>query len=175
MQKGKTVTVLLLALLMLTGTQLGYSQVPNALAEVQGKKYPLQQVRKVGSINLTDAPDDPWQPMMYNTQKVHIQGDRDHEQYLKAKAAANAMKEELRGQVPSSQSSNKIMSDPPIQGVNFFGNTQDGIPNDNAIAVSKDGFIISATNSKVQIYDETGQALLTRSLAAFFNCVRHQI
>lgn len=166
MQKGNIGSFFLIAFLLLTlGTQIGYSQGNNP----DVVKNPLMYVQKVGTVNLAEAPDSPYQPMMYNTTKIHVQGDPDREQYLAAKERANQRRDAAAGEDNTSSPVNKVMSDPPVQGVNFFANTQDGIPLDNAIAVSKAGFVVSATNSKVQIYDEDGTTLLVKTLAAFFS------
>ena len=173
MKKEKLGINALFFLLFLVGTLTGYTQTPNPLVDNQLKKYPLEMVKKVATVNLAEAPDDPFATKMYNTSKVkvHNQGDPDKEAYKAGKARANAEKAEFeKNYIPgTSFNSNKIMGDPPIQGVNKFANTQDGIPQDHAVAVSKDGFVVCATNSRVQVYDEDGNAKLTKTLAAFYS------
>ena len=49
------------------------------------------------------------------------------------------------------------------------GNTSNSTPNDNDIAVSNDGKVISAVNSNIRIYDDTGKVLLNKSLTSIFS------
>ncbi|MFA6260641.1 MAG: T9SS type A sorting domain-containing protein [Bacteroidia bacterium] len=52
----------------------------------------------------------------------------------------------------------------------FFGNVSQGTPNDNDIAISNSGkFIISATNTNYNIYNDTGKFLMGRTLATIAN------
>jgi len=58
----------------------------------------------------------------------------------------------------------------PQVGKTFFGNVSQGTPNDNDIAVSNSGkFIISATNTNYNIYNDTGKYLKGRTLAVIAN------
>ena len=47
----------------------------------------------------------------------------------------------------------------------YEGNLPTGVPSDNDIAVSDNGIVISAVNSNLYFYDDTGKLLLNRSLA----------
>lgn len=49
---------------------------------------------------------------------------------------------------------------------NFRANPWNGTPNDNHMAISKDGKIVSVTNSRMIIYSENGKELLRKSLKA---------
>ncbi|MCU0328412.1 MAG: T9SS type A sorting domain-containing protein [Chitinophagales bacterium] len=49
----------------------------------------------------------------------------------------------------------------------FSGNVPNGSPADNEIAVSRDGYVVSAVNSNIQVYDSTGKLLSTKSLSSF--------
>lgn len=52
----------------------------------------------------------------------------------------------------------------------FFGNVSQGTPNDNDIAISNSGkFIMSATNTNYNIYNDTGKFLMGKTLAAIAN------
>jgi hypothetical protein len=50
-------------------------------------------------------------------------------------------------------------------------NVASGTPNDNDIAVSNDGKVISAVNSNVRIYNDTGLLLTTKTLTTIFAAV----
>lgn len=49
----------------------------------------------------------------------------------------------------------------------FQGNKPDGVPNDNDLAINKNGTIVSVTNSRISIFDTSGKRLERHSLAAF--------
>jgi hypothetical protein len=50
---------------------------------------------------------------------------------------------------------------------NFKGNPYNNIPNDNSLAISNDGMIVSVINSTIQVYNTDGKVLQSRSLEAF--------
>ena len=55
----------------------------------------------------------------------------------------------------------------PTIGTNFEGNSFSGIPNDNDLAISNNGTIVSVTNSRLHIYNSiTEEQLLYRSLGS---------
>ncbi len=54
----------------------------------------------------------------------------------------------------------------PLVGVNFMGNLVISTPNDNDIAVSNGGKILSCVNQNIRIYNDTGRELYGRTLAA---------
>ena len=50
----------------------------------------------------------------------------------------------------------------------FQGNPYNfSVPNDNDVAISNDGMIVSVINSTINIYTETGEELYVVSLSAF--------
>lgn len=55
---------------------------------------------------------------------------------------------------------NKMVADKPILGQNFDGNAPGGAPNDNDMAISNDGKLISVINSNISMYDVVGDSLL---------------
>ena len=58
----------------------------------------------------------------------------------------------------------------PSVGYSFEGNNFQGVPNDNDIAISNDGNIVSVTNSRMHVYHSTTEEeLLVRSLGAVGN------
>mgnify|MGYP002628121234 CR=1 FL=1 len=58
-------------------------------------------------------------------------------------------------------------SDVPNYDAGFEGNLFGGIPNDNDVAISNDGKVVSVSNSDVYIYEEDGSFLLKRQLEDF--------
>lgn len=58
----------------------------------------------------------------------------------------------------------------PLLLKDYFGNVSQGTPNDNDIAVSNSGkFVMSATNTNYNIYNDTGKFLQGRTLALIAN------
>ncbi len=55
---------------------------------------------------------------------------------------------------------NKSVTDQPILGQNFDGNAPGGAPNDNDMAISNGGKLISVINSNISMYDVIGDSLL---------------
>jgi hypothetical protein len=55
----------------------------------------------------------------------------------------------------------------PVLARNFQANPVSGTPNDNSMAISKAGIVVSVANTNVKVYDDTGKQLLSRSLALF--------
>lgn len=66
------------------------------------------------------------------------------------------------------QAKTTVAADQPIIGRNFNGNTMySGIPNDNDMAISNGGQIVSVINSNIFVFDESGTNLMNISLADF--------
>jgi hypothetical protein len=77
---------------------------------------------------------------------------------------------EKQADMPRNSGSMKTdaIGDPPTLGQNFQGNQFDGVPNDNDMAISSDGKLISVTNSMIYIFDVVQDTLLLSiSLEAF--------
>lgn len=51
------------------------------------------------------------------------------------------------------------------------GNTANGVPNDNDIAVSNDGKVVSVVNSNIRIYDDTLKAIFNKSLTSLVSSI----
>lgn len=65
------------------------------------------------------------------------------------------------------QSSNKGAPGSPQLLRNFQGNISKGIPNDNHLAVSNKGVILSVVNSNIYVFNDTGKAMKKVSLKKF--------
>lgn len=62
----------------------------------------------------------------------------------------------------------RAASNPPQLATNFEGNSFNGVPNDNDLAISNAGKIVSVTNSRIHIYNAfTQEELASRSLGSF--------
>lgn len=78
------------------------------------------------------------------------------------KAAVDARKQLRLG---DNVSYKKASSYTPDVDASFVGNTLNGTPADNSIAVSNDGVVVSAVNSNLCVYDKDGERLVYKPLA----------
>lgn len=62
-----------------------------------------------------------------------------------------------------------LESNVPVLDRNFKANSANGTPNDNSMAISNAGYVVSVVNTNIRIYDTVGKELLSKSLSAFAN------
>ncbi len=107
----------------------------------------------------------------YNPQLVHL------DQHPVPSAAYGNKKEELNRlralkekelQKEKRQKKTRGLAPNPSIFKGWQGNFSNGTPNDNDIAVSNEGKVISAVNSNVRIYNDTGLLLTTKTLTSIF-------
>ncbi len=118
-------------------------------------------IKKKASINVSEIEQDFFPSLMTIAPFPGGEGHMEHLQNIKQKIVYNK-----RSDNPLSK---KMTQDAPILGESVEGNFPDGIPNDNYLAISNDGDIISVANSTIYLssagaLDEEGSEL---SLAAF--------
>lgn len=76
----------------------------------------------------------------------------------------------LRNRHPQSaarQQGSRSLVSPPLTGISFAGNVANSIPNDNHIAVSDSGRILTVVNTNLRVYKEDGTFVTGRSLSSF--------
>ncbi len=99
------------------------------------------------------------------TQKLHpsfneVEQEKQLKTELKKKFLGNSYQEKV----------NKTEANPPQKGREFIGNSYGGYyPNDNTLAISNSGYIVSAINSRINFYSTNGNLLNSYSLANFAN------
>jgi hypothetical protein len=71
--------------------------------------------------------------------------------------------------VKNTQGFSKTVAPSPLVLTNFAGNITQGTPNDNDMAISNDGKIVSVVNTNMAVYNDTGRTLYQRSLSVFAN------
>jgi Secretion system C-terminal sorting domain len=71
----------------------------------------------------------------------------------------------------ASEKKTRATAIPPTFVKGWQGNAANGVPNDNDIAVSNGGKVLSVVNSNMVVYDDTGAVLHNRSLTALFTPV----
>lgn len=105
----------------------------------------------------------------WNINLQHLEAPKPGSNSLRAELARK--KEEIMQQFPKTESAPRATNaSSPIVGNNFEGNTFQGIPNDNDMAISRWNKVVSVTNRRIHIYDgETGEELVARSLANLAN------
>ncbi|MFM1874459.1 MAG: hypothetical protein RL266_196 [Bacteroidota bacterium] len=143
----------LTAILMLVATLAAFSQ--------QATKRQFE-IEKIGTINLSDQAED------WDVSLQHLEAPKPGISGLRAEL--HSKKLELMSRYPKdrSQVQRTVGGAVPVVGTNFEGNTFQNTPNDNDMAISKGGFIVSVTNSRIHIYDAaTQEQLLVRSLHLF--------
>lgn len=83
------------------------------------------------------------------------------------KLALDLKRQLLPHPTPVSHKLNKTEVPIPTVVRGFSGNVTQGTPNDNDLAVSNGGYIISVVNTNLLIFNDTGKSIMGRSLAAF--------
>lgn len=118
------------------------------------------------TINLADPALTDWEPLLVT---VHEQpkpasdfGNRKEllKQQRMQKQSVVSQNSGTRGNVPV-----------PVMLNNFTANNSQSTPNDNHMAISNGGKIVSVTNSVFKVYDETGLQLQSKSLSSFGNAL----
>ena len=75
--------------------------------------------------------------------------------------------DEFSSAVKTIKTRKKTNNEQAIYSLGFEGNFFGGIPNDNDIAISNEGIIVSVSNSDMYVYDESGVSLLDVGLDEF--------
>lgn len=70
---------------------------------------------------------------------------------------------------PAAHAQKLAKTEVPVPSVlrGFNGNITQGTPNDNDLAISNGGYIISVVNANLNIFNDTGKSVLGRSLSSF--------
>lgn len=147
----KTVN-LLLSLIFWVSSLLGQDFAYND----EKQTYPLS-----GEVNGKNIKKD-YKPTLDRLKKAPLPGGKEAESRLQQVKANIGPKTKPR---QKSRIQKDSIPNPVIKG--FEGNPPNGIPNDNHLAISNGGTIVSVTNSLISIYDTTGQKEDEYSLEAF--------
>lgn len=175
------------ALLLFFGFTIGLSHSVEAQGTVSEKdpnviEYPVKLVPLATQVDPMSINED-WFPYVRNYHVVHkpgIDAEKD-EIYNHKKNSTKAWKEARdAGLAPLGQTvngANKVQAAAiPTIGTDFFGNPHDGgIPNDNEMAVSKHGYVVSATNSQIRAWNSWGGSpIFAASMQGFTNSLGGQ-
>lgn len=148
-----------IAALLLTG--MAFAQSPSAQV-LRGGTAPL-----TGTINLSDPNLQDWDPYVF---AIGEQKDAMAEYGGEEKEKVNEMRRKFKANGGSSGNGQRAgTAAMPVMLNNFTANNAQGTPNDNHIAISNDGKIVSVVNTNFRVYNETGTQLQTKSLSLFAN------
>lgn len=131
----------------------------------QGLTYRTSIVRTGPGIDINFSDPDPtFEPKLIlvdpaypqpasGTAQLRLQLDKQRQQWISEHPQSNTFSK--KGSAPA----------PQIEQT-FAGNVTQGTPNDNDLAISENGFLMSASNTNYVVYNDTGKLLKVRSLAA---------
>lgn len=115
---------------------------------------------KAGTVNLAETVDL-WESSLYfikEQPKPASDIGNKKEELKKLQAVFNK---------PNARSGERLYAPKPILENNFTANTAQGTPNDNHVAISNDGKIVSVVNTNMRVYDENGTQLQSKTLTQF--------
>lgn len=145
------------AALLLTG--MAFAQSPSAEV-LRGGAAPLS-----GTINLGDPSLQDWDPNVFT---VGEQKDAMAEFGGEEKEKVNEMRRKFKANGGAGSSGQRAgTAAMPVMLNNFTANNAQGTPNDNHIAISNDGKIVSVVNTNFRVYNEAGTQLQSKSLSLF--------
>jgi hypothetical protein len=103
---------------------------------------------KAATIDLSEKKED------WHISLQHLEAPKPGVDGLRAELMAK--KQEIMQRYSKTRTSGHVKSTGPTPSVghSFEGNAFNGIPNDNDMAISRDGKIVSVTNSRIYMYDE---------------------
>nr|MBP6315293.1 T9SS type A sorting domain-containing protein [Chitinophagaceae bacterium] len=141
----------------------------------------IAQVRKTNgvsispqTVNFTDNGIIDYQPQLIHLDQHPIPsaeyGDKKERLNLLRAQKELELKNQEGFKKESSKKTRGLAPNPTVfKGIQ--GNLSSSTPNDNDIAVSNGGKVISAVNSTLRMYDDTGKVLLNKSLTSIFAAV----
>lgn len=119
-------------------------------------------IEKGATINFREATED------WDIHLQHLEAPKPGISGLRAELHAKKLQIMEMYPAQNGASDRASSSEPPMLGNNFQGNTFQGVPNDNDMAISKDSIIVSVTNSRIHIYNAVLEDQITyRSLGNF--------
>ncbi len=114
------------------------------------------------TVNLADPSLTDWEPLLVTIKEQPKPASNfgNSKEILKAqrqiKTSTSSSSNGTRGSVPA-----------PVMLNNFTANNSTSTPNDNHMAISNEGKIVSVTNTVFKVYNESGQQLQSKSLSVF--------
>ncbi|MDB4285705.1 T9SS type A sorting domain-containing protein [bacterium] len=130
------------------------------------KKLPLEKISKVSTLYPMEVTTD-WYPYLKNTYRAPLAGSKANQERIEEKKeAANRARDKATPVDPTLQRTST--ADAPVYVSGFLGNNQHlGNPNDNDMAISKGGKIVSVVNTDISAYLPDGTLIFSMSLEGF--------
>jgi hypothetical protein len=123
-----------------------------------------QKLSLLRTINFSDPAMEDWDAKVQNIKAM----PEPASDYGNKKEVLQKMRNEYKASSHKT-GSNRDATPAPLLASSFDANNSQGTPNDNHMAISNGGKIISVVNTNLRVYDEAGTQLLSRSLGAFAN------
>ncbi len=118
---------------------------------------------KAAEVNLSDSTAIDYQPSVIN-----IKEQPNPANHLKVKKAELHRQRLAHQPAPTKKNAARGANvEPPVYVSGFNANTPNGTPNDNHMAISNDGRIVSVVNTNIRVYDTLGNLRSNRSLQNF--------
>lgn len=133
-------------------------------AQVTNREVNLEPIIPFAEINFSTLPDNWLFAIEFQTDKAFPE-PKGYSKELKSSIDKQRLVH-LMNQAKYKTNNINTVTAPSVDKV-FTGNGSNGTPNDNSVAVSNGGKIVSVVNTNVRMYDETGASINTyKSLAA---------
>ncbi len=117
-------------------------------------------------INLSETED--WEPHLLTIKEQ----PKPASDYANKKELLAEMRRQKQGSKPAYKNTgSRALTPAPVMLTNFTANNAQGTPNDNHIAISDSGILISVVNTNLRIYNQGGTQLQARTLASFANAL----
>lgn len=136
-----------------------------AMAQIGAKVERNLTAPPSGVINFSDTSLQDWEPFLQNLKEQPEPAGYDP--VLKQLLLQRRLNHQSS---PHSGSARSAIA-PPVMLNNFTANNAQGTPNDNHIAVSNNGKVVSVVNTNIRIYDEIGTQLYSKTLSTFANAL----
>lgn len=161
-------TCMLTALLLPLGAVVAQAIPQPVVYPTEVVQSPVVKIQKLATVRFSELKDD-WNPVLKTVRTIHTPGiNARKDEFLRLKAEANAERDRYLATLPGHDAEKTTASTPPTQGVNYTGNTYDfSDPADNSIGISSGGFLVSAHNTRIHMYDAQGAQQSASSLGAF--------
>ncbi len=117
---------------------------------------------KAASINLSELPPS-WHPKVFSIEAPYP-GSDSYRNYLHQ---LKLLRYGDRNISTVANKEKKVAASNPIYDLGFNANFYGGRPNDNDIAISNDGKVVSVSNSELFVYDDLGNELIEVALSDF--------
>lgn len=132
------------------------TSILNVLAQ-NSLDFQIEPIRKLSLSEFSES----WHPALYSIERTFPGSDsyRNYLHQLKLLRFSQGSQQAI-----PAYSTKKTSALDPIYSSGFVANPFGGIPNDNDLAISNDGFIVSVCNSDMYVYDEQGNALFDLAL-----------